>query len=167
MDWKTLFFTADGRISRQSFWIGVLILFGANAVGHWLPFIGFIIWAVSVYCAVCLNSKRLHDIGKSGWLQAWVWGAIAVLMVVGMAVGGTAMMVGWAGGGMHNGGYYGNMGPGMMSGVGWGGLGLVAMTMGLSCLVWLVFILWMGLTPGEPGANKYGEPPTASPLPAA
>jgi len=28
-----------------------------------------VVWAVSVYAGVCLYSKRLHDMGRSGWLQ--------------------------------------------------------------------------------------------------
>ena len=32
MDWKTLFFSAEGRIGRSTFWVGWLVLLGVNVV---------------------------------------------------------------------------------------------------------------------------------------
>jgi uncharacterized membrane protein YhaH (DUF805 family) len=162
MDWRALFFSPEGRLNRQNFWIGVLIIFAANLVLGWIPLIGFLVWAVGLYASICINSKRLHDMGKSGWLQLIPIGIAVVLMVIGMAIGGTAMMASWA---MHPGGY---MGPGMMNGVGWGGAGLMMGAMSLAGLVGLIFLLWVGLTPGEPSDNRYGPPAaTATPAPAA
>jgi len=159
MDWKFLFFTADGRIGRQNFWIGVLILLAVNVVLGWIPLIGWLISLVGIYCSVCLYSKRLHDMGKSGWLQLIPFGIGAVLLVIGMAVGGMAMMTGWA---MHPGGAY----DGSMPAAGWAGMGVFMGLMGIAGLIGLIFLLWMGLTPGEPGDNRYGPPPVTS-TPAA
>jgi uncharacterized membrane protein YhaH (DUF805 family) len=160
MDWRALFLSPEGRLGRQNFWIGVLILFAANVVLGWIPLIGFLVWAMCLYASICLYSKRLHDMGKSGWLQLAPWAVMLVLMLIGMAIGGTAMMASWA---MHPGGY---MGPGMMNGVGWGGAGLMMGAMSLAGLIGLIFLLWVGLTPGEPGDNRYGPPPVTS-TPAA
>ena len=158
MDWRTLFLSPDGRISRQTFWIGVLILLGVNVLLGWIPLVGFFVWAVSVYCGVCINSKRLHDMGRSGWLQAVPWAVWVVAMVIGLAVGGASMMAGWAGGAHSS--------NAMMMGAA-GGFGLMMVLVSLAMLVFLGFLLWVGLTPGQPEANKYGDPPPASPLPAA
>ena len=40
MDWKTLFLSANGRIGRQPFWIGVAILIVAGMVLNFIPIIG-------------------------------------------------------------------------------------------------------------------------------
>lgn len=154
MDWKTLFFKADGRISRQSFWIAVLILFGANVLLGWIPLIGIVVSVVAIYAGVCVYSKRLHDMGKSGWLQLAPMVAVFVLMAVAMvSMGGMAAMGAFSGS------------DDMMAGAAMGGFGMVALCGGLAFLIGIGFLLWVGLTPGEPGANKYGEPPASTPLP--
>jgi len=48
-----------------------------------------------------------------------------------------------------------------------GGMGLMMGAGGLAMLIGLGFLLWVGLTPGEPGANKYGEPPVTDPITAS
>ena len=39
MDWAKLFFSADGRIGRQAYWIGWLVLIGVNTLLFWVPFL--------------------------------------------------------------------------------------------------------------------------------
>ncbi len=36
MDWKSLFFSAEGRIGRQAFWIGWLVLLGVQLLAGWI-----------------------------------------------------------------------------------------------------------------------------------
>lgn len=151
MDWKTLFLSADGRISRQSFWIGVLILIGVGVLLGWIPILGWLISLALIYCWVCLYSKRLHDFGKTGWLAAVPFALMFLFIIVGvMSMGSMAAM----------GAYSGNEDAAAM-----GGLGVVALFGLLFGLGSLAFLLWVGLTPGEPGPNRYGEPPIESPLP--
>jgi len=57
MDWKTLFFSPDGRIGRQSFWIGWLVLLGVNVVLGWIPLIGWALSLVTIYCNVCITAN--------------------------------------------------------------------------------------------------------------
>ncbi|HEX6861037.1 MAG TPA: DUF805 domain-containing protein [Caulobacteraceae bacterium] len=163
MDWKFLFFTSDGRISRQQFWIGALILIGAGVVAGWIPLINIIAWFVSLYAWVCLYSKRLHDMGRSGWLTALpvalfvAAGAFALLTMGGLAATG-AFNTGY----MHDGAYMGGgyMHPGAMMGMG------VSMALfSLVGLIALLFMLWVGLTPGQAGDNQYGAPPSPDPIP--
>lgn len=155
MDWKFLFLSSDGRLSRQQFWIGALILIGASVVAGWIPLVNIIFFFVSLYAWVCLYSKRLHDFGKSGWLTVIPIALFVVSFILAMAtMGGLAAMGAFEG--MHG----EAMHPGMMMGA-----GVTAMLFGLSGLVTLAFLVWVGLTPGDPGPNRYGEPPTTDPVP--
>ena len=88
-DWKYLFTSFDGRINREPFWAGVLVLIGANIV---LAIIGGILGAifgplqylatigslVLIYPAVALYAKRWHDQSKSGW-----WTLVALIPLLG------------------------------------------------------------------------------------
>ena len=88
-DWKYLFTSFDGRINREPFWAGVLVLIGANIV---LAILGSILGMifgplqylasigslVLIYPAVALYAKRWHDQAKSGW-----WTLIALVPLLG------------------------------------------------------------------------------------
>ena len=76
MDWKTLFLSPEGRIGRQAFWIGWLVLLGVNMALGWLPMIGAVISLATIYSSVCIHSKRLHDMGQTGWWQVLHLGAV-------------------------------------------------------------------------------------------
>jgi uncharacterized membrane protein YhaH (DUF805 family) len=89
MDYQALFLTNDGRINRQPFWIGVIIIFvveliwrivvhlifSHGIIGHFLVGIGAL---VLLYPSVNLGIKRFHDRDKSGW-----WVLIALIPVIG------------------------------------------------------------------------------------
>lgn len=101
-DWKYLFTSFDGRINREPFWAGVLVLIGANIV---LAIIGGILGAifgplqylatiaslVLIYPAVALYAKRWHDQSKSGWWTLVVLipllGAIYMIYMLGIKEG--------------------------------------------------------------------------------
>lgn len=143
-DWRTLFLDANGRIGQKDYWIGIIILFVAGLLLSWIPLIGTLISLASIYFGVCVSSKRLHDMGKSGWLAAIPYGVTAAAVVLGaMAFVGTFV-------GMH--GYHEDYRA--LAGVG-GAFGL----MGLALLINLAFMIWLGVTPGQPGDNAYGPPP--------
>ena len=154
MDWKSLFFSAEGRIGRGEFWIGWLVLLGVSVVTGWIPLIGMLISLVAIYCTVCIYAKRLHDMGKSGWLQV-------IPIAVGILAGGWAVMSIGAGAAMSamSGGSDEAVAAGALGGLGMGLLGLA-----VAFLVWIGFLLWIGLTPGEPAANRFGAPPARSPM---
>ena len=143
LDWRKLFLDANGRIGQKDFWIGFAIVFVANLVLSWIPLLGFVISLLLFYAWVCVASKRLHDMGRSGWLAAIpvALGVLSLMMMVGSVVGG-----------MMSAGYDG--GAGMM--IGMGGAGLIA---GLAFLVNIAFVIWLGVTPGQAGDNRYGPPP--------
>jgi len=81
MDWQKLFLSLDGRISRQPFWIGSLILVGVNIVASLVfgqGFLAAVAGLALLYPSVCVSVKRWHDRGKSGW-----WVLIGLIPVIG------------------------------------------------------------------------------------
>ena len=146
MDWKSLFFSAEGRIGRQAFWIGWLVLLGVQVVAGWIPVIGHALGLVALFAWVCLCTKRLHDMGRSGWWQL-VPVILGPVLVVGSALSiGVSAILGeianidtdWA----------------AMAGVG----GLLA-SIAIAFFTAAAFTLWVGVSQGQAGENRYGEPP--------
>lgn len=102
---KKLLFSFQGRISRSSFWAGIGILFGANALAAiissvvtsisqvqgsdgalhisggaaiGLSLLGVAIGVFNVWAGLSLTVKRYHDRDKSGW-----WVLIQLVPIVG------------------------------------------------------------------------------------
>ena len=153
MDWKSLFFSGDGRIGRQTFWIGFAVLMGAWVIINMVPGFGQLIAIAMTWCWICLYAKRLHDMGKSGWLVlvpvlTWV-----VALVIAFIAGGAGIIAA----AMHT-------GDRAMAAF-WGGMGGAVLAFGLAGLVNLGFLLWVGLTAPTPGENAYGPHPAAVSLP--
>jgi uncharacterized membrane protein YhaH (DUF805 family) len=143
IDWRTLFFDATGRIGQRDYWIGIAALFVVNLVLGWLPLVGTIVSLVAIYAGVCVSSKRLHDMGRSGWLAAIPFGVTLAATV--MSAISVAGMMGAAA--------YDN-GLGMAA-----GLGTLAILWPLAFLINLGFVIWLGITAGQPDDNLYGPPP--------
>ena len=89
MDWKYLFGVFDGRIGRQTFWIGQLVLLLVSTVLHVLvaaifgseetgTVISALVSIVLLYPYLAVDVKRLHDRDKSGW-----WMLLALVPVIG------------------------------------------------------------------------------------
>lgn len=147
MDWQKLFLSPEGRIGRQQFWIGWAILLVAGFVLGMVPVLGQIIGLLLIYPNVCVYSKRLHDMGKTAWLQLIPYAVFLVSMIVGVFAVGWGAVVGAF--------------TGAESAAGMGalaGLGLFGLLMVLSALVAFGFLIWIGATPGEPGQNRFGPP---------
>jgi uncharacterized membrane protein YhaH (DUF805 family) len=156
MDIQRLFLKADGRIGRGEFWTGFLILFVLGIVVHFVPVIGQIAAIVLIYPWVCLFSKRLHDMGKSGWLQlipiaVWI---VAVMVAVMSGMGGAIMSMA-----------SGSDAQATASAL--AGAGIAALVLAAACLINLVFLLWVGLSPSQAGDNAYGPPPGTAATTAA
>ncbi|CAN5321417.1 hypothetical protein BH10PSE1_BH10PSE1_01060 [soil metagenome] len=142
-DWRALFLEANGRIGQKDYWIGFGIVFAVNIVLSWLPLIGFLVSLAAIYAGVCVSSKRLHDMGRSGWLAAIPYGALAAAIVF-----STISVIGMIGAANYD------NGMGFMAGA--GALGLLWTA---ASLISLGFVIWLGVTPGQPGDNRYGPPP--------
>lgn len=143
MDWKTLFLDAKGRIGQSDFWIGFAILFVAGIVLGMIPVIKQFAGLILLFPWICVYSKRLHDFGKTGWLVLVPIGVVFVAIIIAIMTGGMAMLAGGA-----------NNAAGAMA-----GLGTMGLVMIVALLICLAFLLWVGLTKGDPGDNQYGPPP--------
>ena len=146
MDWKSLFFTAEGRIGRQAFWIGWLMLLGAHVIAGWIPLIGQLVGLIAVFAWVCLCSKRLHDMGRSGWWQVLPIVLGPVLIV------GSAMSIGFSA----------ILGEITNSDTDWAtlaGVGGLMVSVAIAFIAVAAFTLWVGISEGQHGDNRYGEPP--------
>ena len=156
-DWKTLLFSFQGRTRRSHFWIGWLIVQGLGFVLGFIPVVG-ILGLVLIWPNLAINVKRLHDMGKSGWLQLIPIVIFIVAIVVGVIAGGAAAVMGAMSG-------HSDAEAGMAA---LGGLGLFFIMLCLAGLVGLIFLLWVGVSPTQPGENRYGpEPGTGAATPPA
>ena len=77
------YFTFSGRATRAEYWWWVLFtaLFGL------IPLAGL----VTLIPTLAVASRRLHDIGKSGWLQIIPWAIFAVTVLLGAVALATAL----------------------------------------------------------------------------
>jgi uncharacterized membrane protein YhaH (DUF805 family) len=146
MDWKSLFFSAEGRIGRQAFWIGWLVLLGVQVVAGWIPVVGHALGLVALFAWVCLCTKRLHDMGRSGWWQAPPF-ALSVVLVVGSAL--------WIGVGAA----LAAITDGNPEVVALAGVGVLLIGIFVSFVTMIAFTLWVGVAEGQTGENRYGAPP--------
>ncbi len=90
MDWQNLFLTNTGRLDRQPWWIGAIVLFLVSAIarlilllllGHHstLGHLLYLIVEIPVlYASINIGIKRFHDRDKSGW-----WVLIALIPIIG------------------------------------------------------------------------------------
>lgn len=90
MDWKYLFTSLEGRIGRQSYWMGVIAISVITIVAalidvvlgtmhdNGLGIVSGIVGLLLIYPTIVLYAKRWHDRNKSGW-----WTLIALVPVIG------------------------------------------------------------------------------------
>jgi uncharacterized membrane protein YhaH (DUF805 family) len=146
-DWQKLLFSFEGRTRRSHFWIGWLICLGVGVVAGWIPVLGGLISLALIWPNLAIAVKRLHDMGQSGWLVAIPWvvsvvGTIAAFSMIGITAFTNAAA-------LDEGDPLAIMallGP---------ALGLF----GLLMLVNLGFLLWIGLSDGRSGDNRFGPNP--------
>ena len=143
-DWRKLFWDANGRIGQKDYWIGFGILFVANLVFSWLPLIGLVVSFAAIYAGICVSSKRLHDMGRSGWLAAIPYGIFLIATV--LSAFSVIGIMGAAG-------YHSDLG--VLAGA--GSLGLLWT---VAILLNIAFVIWLGITAGQPEDNAYGPPPS-------
>ena len=154
MNWQALYLSPEGRTSQRDFWTAFLVLIAIWFVSLLLHIFAPIVWLLLVFPWVCVFAKRLHDFGKSAWLIlipvgiGFLAGMLA-LILGGVSVFSAALAV-LDDGSDHE---------------AWtslfAGLGVMLACLGVAALVKFAFILWVGLSPGVPGPNRFGPPPAA------
>ena len=131
MRWLGVFSSARGRIDRRTFWAGVVVLAIFTAALQFLGPIGRLSSLVLTAPLICLLSKRLHDLGRSGWFSAIPCGlAAASALVLNLTADG----------------------PGVPEDVIFGGF----LAASAFAVVGLVFIVRIGLGKRDPDPNAYG-----------
>ena len=93
MTLSQLLFTFEGRISRQAYWLAVVVLLAAGlaaSIVDWIVFgtgsglVSMVVGLVSLVAGIAVGVKRWHDRDKSGWwvlivfvpLIGWLWAFI-------------------------------------------------------------------------------------------
>lgn len=142
-DWRALFLDANGRIGQRDYWIGIGILFAANLVLSWVPLIGVVVSLAATYAGICVSSKRLHDMGRSGWLAAIPFGIyVAAIVLSAVAFIGALGAAGY------------NNDLGFLT-----GMGVLGLLWTLAIVLNIAFVIWLGVTAGQPDDNLYGPVP--------
>lgn len=150
-DWKHLFLSFEGRTRRSHFWIGWLVCLGLGVVFGWIPLLGMVLSIALIWPNLAITVKRLHDMGHTGWLAAipYVVGIVGTIVAF-IMIGASAFM---------NAAALENEDPAAIIAL----IGPAFGLFGLMFLVGLAFLLWIGLTDGQPGDNRFGPNPKASP----
>lgn len=156
MDLQHLLTSFDGRIGRQRFWLGMLILIIAglvlslivvwplSAAGPRLAALGNLIVSLALlYPAMAVGIKRFHDRGKSGTLMAIVV-APGLVSGLGDALGLTTTERMVAGEAVL-----------LPNTFGWL---LLVVTLGVA--IWA--LIELGIRKGTDGPNAYGADPLAA-----
>lgn len=150
-DWQKLLFSFEGRTRRSHFWIGWLICLGISVVAGWIPILGWIITVALIWPNLAIAVKRLHDMGRSGWLVAIPWVATFIGTFVGIAMIGVTAVANHAALDRED--------PVAI-------LALIGPAIGLFILILVInlgFLLWIGVTDSQPGDNRFGPNPKALP----
>ena len=98
----------SGRAARSEFWWWILLLWlisivvnfitggvgaamGGSSDFGFLTFVGYVIWIILVLATIAVGARRLHDTGKSGWLQLlWLLPCIGpIILIIFWAMPGT------------------------------------------------------------------------------
>jgi uncharacterized membrane protein YhaH (DUF805 family) len=147
MDIAKLLFSFEGRMGRHDFWIGWLILFAAGFVLSFLPLLNIPIFFILIYPKVCIYTKRLHDMGLSGWLQLIPWALWIATIVIGFVTFGAALISALMAG---------NNDSAALAGI-LTSAGVFLIVSFLATVISLGFWLWVGCTPGQRGGSRYGD----------
>jgi uncharacterized membrane protein YhaH (DUF805 family) len=135
----------NGRSSRGEYWIGIALLLFVG-VGLALANISGAS-AATTFLWVMVWVRRLHDIGKSGWVILIPTGLMLAASVAAFALGGDELMKAVR---------YSQTNSGE---IGERGAYLFLAFVGVVLLIQGGFTIWLGAKAGEPGNNRFGAPP--------
>lgn len=145
-DFAWAMFSFNGRMRRQHYWISWAILFFGGIILSIIPFLGMLGIAL-LWPNLAVAVKRLHDMGKSGWLIAIPYGAMTVGWIYAFAQIGI--------GAITNAQAFENEDPATMLGV----FGPALLVLLITNLIGIGFWLWMGIQDSDRTANRFGPNP--------
>jgi len=147
IDFQSLLFSFNGRTRRSHFWIAWLLIFAASIVLGLIPILGFLVSIALIWPNLAITVKRLHDMGRSGWLAAIPYAVSIIGGIVAFSMIGV--------GAVMNANALDNEDPAAILAVFGPAMGIFS----IMTLVGLGFLLWIGLTDSRPGDNAYGPNP--------
>ena len=137
-----------GRSSRKEYWASIGLLLFVGIVLTLLHVDGAS--AATTFLWIIVWSRRLHDIGKSGWFTLAPIVLMVVVSIGGFLLGGDALMDALR---------YSEAGKGPVSDRGaYLFLGLVLALLAIQA----GFTIWLGAKAGDAGSNRFGPPPSVS-----
>ena len=84
----------QGRARRKEFWLFNLFCFICSLILNVIPFLGLLFSLGVILPSVCLGIRRLHDIGKSGWLILVFYGVLFMgVCIIGLSIGAESMLI--------------------------------------------------------------------------
>ncbi len=97
MDWRALFLSPRGRISKRDFWIAFAMIMAASVALNLVKPVGQMLGLLLLWPQVCVNAKRLHDAGRTAWLllipAVVTLTCVAIALLTGGTVAETAFAV--------------------------------------------------------------------------
>lgn len=138
--WVQLLWSPDGRITRTDFWKAFGVLMAISVLLTWIPFAGAFINLGVTWGNIAIQTKRLHDMGRTGWLQLipYAFWLIAVVLAIPTFLAN----------------------PGGLDGAVGGVIATMAMVpLLLGTLSTIGFLIWVGAAKGQSGPNRFGPDP--------
>jgi uncharacterized membrane protein YhaH (DUF805 family) len=162
----SVLFSAKGRIGPKTYWISygpILVISIASSFvvrgdpsNRALSSLSLLVSLILLYPMICIFSKRLHDMGRSGWLQLLLYGAsLAMGIFVASRSFGPTMSAAMSAQGdpaAAQAAVQASMADLMANDP------VLKYSPYIGMAISLAWALWLGLTPGNSGENKYGAP---------
>lgn len=142
-----MFAYLNGRSSRREYWIAIVLLLVVGLGLAWADIPGAS--SAITFLWILVWNRRLHDIGRSGWLILIPFGLLIVCAAAGLLFGGQDI---------RNAFEYSQRGSGPVTDR--GATMFVGLVLGLLAIQF-GFTIWLGVKKGDPGSNRFGPVPTS------